>query len=59
MVGVFFLCQNLSMDIKKLYEKVIQSEEVHGIPLVYILTVLNVVLDVIGEGECFYKEDIY
>ena len=42
------------MDIKKLYEKVIQSEEVHGIPLVYILTVLNAVLDAIGSGECFY-----
>lgn len=38
MVGVFFLCQNLSMDIKKLYEKVIQSNEVHGIPLLHILT---------------------
>ena len=55
MVGALFLCQNLSMDIKKLYEKVIQSEDVHGIPLIYILTVLNVVLDAIGSGECFYK----
>ena len=57
MVGVFFLCQNLSMDIKKLYEKVIQSNEVHGIPLLHILTVLNVVLDVIGSGECFYENE--
>ena len=45
------------MDIKKLYEKVINSEEVHGIPLVHILTILNVVLDIIGEGECFYSND--
>ena len=57
MVGVFFLCQNLDMDIKKLYEKVIQSEEVHGIPLVYILTVLNAVMDAIGEGDCFYQNE--
>jgi len=45
------------MDIKKLYEKVIQSADVHGIPLLHILTVLNVVLDVIGEGECFYENE--
>lgn len=45
------------MDIKKLYEKVIQSGEVHDIPLIHILTVLNVVLDVIGSGECFYENE--
>ena len=57
MVGVFFLCQNLSMDIKKLYEKVIQNAEVHDIPLTHILTVLNVVLETIVEGECFYENE--
>lgn len=57
MVGVFFYCNNIDMDIKKLYEKVIQNEEVHGIPLVYILTVLNAVLDAIGSGECFYETE--
>ena len=46
------------MDIKKLYEKVIQNEEVHDIPLIHILTVLNCVLEVIGEGECFYETEI-
>ena len=45
------------MDIKKLYEKVIQSEEVHDIPLIHILTVLNAVLDVIDSGECFYENE--
>lgn len=45
------------MDIKRLYEKVIQSEEVHGIPLIHILTVLNVVMEVIGSGECFYENE--
>ena len=58
MVGVFFYCHNKGMDIKKLYEKVIQSEEVHGIPLIHILAVLNCVMAVIGEGECFYKNGL-
>ena len=57
MVGAFFCCHNLGMDIKKLYEKVIQSDEVHGIPLLHILTVLNAVLEVIGDGECFYENE--
>lgn len=57
MENVFFLCQNLSMDIKKLYEKVIQSEEVHDIPLIHILTILNVVMEIIGAGECFYENE--
>ena len=46
------------MDIKKLYEKVIQDEEVHGIPLVYILAVMNAVIEAIGSGECFYQTEI-
>ena len=46
------------MDIIKLYEKVIQNEDVHGIPLVYILTVLNAVLEAIGTGDCFYETEI-
>lgn len=41
------------MDIRKLYEKVIQSEEVHDIPLLHILAVLNAVMEAIGSGECF------
>lgn len=45
------------MDIKKLYEKVIQSEEVHGIPLIHIITVLNVIIEIIGNGECFYENE--
>lgn len=57
MVGVFFLCQTLGMDIKKLYEKVIQSEEVHGIPVLHILAVLSAVLEAIGEGDCFYENE--
>ena len=57
MVGVFFYCHNLGMDINKLYEKVIQSDEVHGIPLIHIMTVIIAVMDVIGEGDCFYENE--
>ena len=57
MESAFFCCHNSSMDIKKLYEKVIQNEDVHDIPLIHILTVLNAVLEAIGEGECFYENE--
>ena len=58
MVGVFFLCQNLSMDIDKLFHKVISSEEISNVPLLFIIIVFNTVLDAIGSGECFYKTEI-
>ena len=45
------------MDIKKLYEKVITSEDVKSVPLIYVLTVLNCVLDIIGTGEVFYTNE--
>jgi len=57
MVGAFFYCHNQGMDIKKLYEKVIQNKDVHGIPLVFIITVLNAVLEAIGDGDCFYENE--
>ena len=43
------------MDIEKLYEKVIADREVKDIPLAYVMTVLNCVLEAIGSGECFYS----
>ena len=57
MEGALFYCHNLIMDIRKLYEKVIQNEEVHDIPLIHILTILNVVMEIIGDGECFYENE--
>ena len=45
------------MDIKKLYEKVITSDDVKNIPLLHVLTVLNCILDIIGSGECFYTNE--
>ena len=45
------------MDIIKLYEKVLESEEVKDIPKLYVLIVVSCVIDAIGTGECFYKNE--
>ena len=45
------------MDIKKLYEKVINSEDLQGIPIIHILRVFNAILDAISDGDCFYKNE--
>ncbi len=46
------------MDIVKLFKSVMLSDDVKDIPIIYIMTVFNCVLDVIGSGECFYKTEI-
>ena len=45
------------MDINRLLKKVIESEELQSIPVVYIVAVFNCVIEAINSGECFYKED--
>ena len=45
------------MDIKVLFKKVIENEEVKGIPLEYVIIILGVVIDAIGSGECFYDTE--
>ena len=45
------------MNIQKLYEKIIQNKELHNIPLIHILAVLDAVLVAIGDGDCFYEND--
>lgn len=45
------------MNIQKLYEKIIKNKELHNIPLIHILAVLDAVLDAIGDGDCFYEND--
>jgi len=42
------------MDIKKLFEKVLHSEELQGVPVIYIYIVFNTVIEAINSGECFY-----
>ena len=45
------------MDIMKLCRKVMESEEVQGIPLVYVILVFNSVIEAINSGECFYTNE--
>lgn len=41
------------MDILKLCQKVLESEDVQGIPVIYIYIVFNCVIEAINSGECF------
>lgn len=45
------------MDVLKLFEKVIENEDVKDIPLLYVFEVICAVIDAIGTGECFYNTD--
>ena len=58
MENALFLCLNLSMDIDKLFKKVIASDEVKSVPIIFIIMVFNCVLESISEGDCFYVTEI-
>ena len=45
------------MDILKLFEKVLQSDEVQEIPVIYICIVFNAIIEAINSGECFYTTE--
>lgn len=45
------------MDIKKLCKKVLNSDEIKGIPLIFVFTIVKCVLDAISSGECFYETE--
>ena len=53
--GSFFYTQN--MDVNKLCDKVLNSEELKDVPLIYVFLVMESVLDAIGSGECFYQTE--
>ena len=57
MVGVFFLCQTLIMDVLKLSDKLFEDEALHDIPFEIVFKVAFEVVAIITEGECFYKDD--
>lgn len=42
------------MDIFKLFQKVLEDRSVQDIPVLYILLVVNSVIEAINTGECFY-----
>lgn len=45
------------MDILKLCKKVLESEEVQHIPVLYVYLVINSVIEAINSGECFYPTE--
>ena len=55
MVGVFFLCQNLSMDVVKLFDLLLECEELRDVPQETIFRVAYELITIMSTGECFYK----
>lgn len=45
------------MDILKLFEKVMEDDDVKGIPLMYVFTIVCSVVEAISTGDCFYNDD--
>ena len=45
------------MDILKLWEKVLNSEAIQEIPILYVILVVDSVIEAINTGECFYEND--
>ena len=43
------------MDVLKLCEKVLASEDVKDIPIIYVFIVITCVIEAIESGECFYE----
>lgn len=46
------------MDIEKLLQIVMESDDIKGVPVLYVFIVINSVLEAISSGECFYKAEI-
>ena len=46
-----------AMDLQKICEKVLENEDVKDIPVIFVLIVLNSVIEAISSGECFYKTE--
>ena len=45
------------MDLKKLCDKVLENEDVHGIPLIFVFAIMNSVIEAISSGECFLSTE--
>lgn len=59
MVSAFFYCYFLSMNMEKLYKKLIDNDNLKDIPIETICKVVVCVFEIINSGDCFYKEDDY
>ena len=45
------------MDLKKLFDKVLENEDVQDIPLIFVFAILNSVIEAISSGECFLSTE--
>lgn len=45
------------MDLNKLCEKVMNSDEVKDIPIIYVYKIIFTVIEAISSGECFYETE--
>jgi len=59
MVDAFFYCNNLIMDVVKLFDLLLDSEELKDIPQEIIFRVAYELISIMSTGECFYKPLIY
>ena len=47
----------IKMDLKKLFDKVLENEDVQGIPLIFVFAIMNSVIEAISSGECFLSTE--
>lgn len=45
------------MDIEKLFNKLIEDENIKDIPVMYLLRVATVVFELINSGEFYYENE--
>lgn len=45
------------MDLKKFCDKVLENEDVQGIPLIFVFAIMNSVIEAISSGECFLSTE--
>lgn len=45
------------MDVLKLCKKVLESEEVKDIPVIYVYIIVTTVIEAISSGECFLQTE--
>ena len=46
------------MDTDKLYQKIMNDEELKDIPIIFITKVICAVLRIINDGDCFYETEV-
>lgn len=45
------------MDMKKFYKRLLNDETIADIPINFVFRIVLSVFEIIGSGECYYKDD--